>query len=187
MPRDATRTATGEWAEALREHRSAVEAFAAAAAAVPAVRWREPRAPGKWSPAQETEHVLLAYDAAAADLAGDASGRLQLPRWQATLLRWLVLPRILRTGRFPRNAPAPRALRPRVDRGTQAEHVALLRERAAAFEAALVACQAASPSRRVMHPYFGAMALAPVLRLVTVHTRHHARALAAMGGGSPRD
>ncbi|HVE77948.1 MAG TPA: DinB family protein [Gemmatimonadaceae bacterium] len=179
---DATRTKAAAWAQALTEHRAAVEAFAAAAAAIPPARWREPRAPGKWSPAQETEHVLLAYEASAADLAGGEPVRRQLPWWRTVALRWLVLPRILRTGRFPPRAPAPRVFRPRAERGAQAEHIALLRQQATAFEAALVAALAATPARRVEHPYFGKMALPRVLRLLTVHTLHHARVLGAAEG-----
>jgi hypothetical protein len=171
------------WSAALREHRAAVEAFTECAAAIPPARWGEPRAPGKWSPAQETEHVFLSYEAGAADLGGGEQLRLQLPWWRALPLRWLVLPRILRTGRFPPRAPAPRVFRPRVARGTQGELVRLLRERAAAFEAALVSTHAATPARRVMHPYFGPMSLRQMLRLLTVHTLHHARVLAGQGPG----
>lgn len=178
IPADATTTLPGALATALREHRAAVEAFVECAAAIPASRWGEPRAPRKWSPAQETEHVLLAYEAGAADLGGGEPLRLQLSWWRALALRWLVLPRILRTGRFPPHAPAPRVFRPRVERGTQGELVRLLREHAGAFERALIAAHAATPGRRVVHPYFGRMSLRQMLRLLTVHTRHHARVLA---------
>ena len=44
------------------DHGLAVREFIDRASTLDATRWLTPRAEGKWTPAQETKHVLLAYD-----------------------------------------------------------------------------------------------------------------------------
>jgi hypothetical protein len=157
----------------LAELRDAAERFLAAAAAVGAERWTTPRAPGKWTPAQITEHVALTYEHGAAMLRGEPRPPL-VPRWLQPLLRALVLPRILRIGRFGGRTPPP--LRPSDSPGTPAAVLARLRGAVAGFEGE-VARLAGSHRESVDDPGFGAISLQDAVRLQALHTMHHVRQL----------
>lgn len=170
--------------ESLEDYARATNDFIAATDAVPTAAWARPRMEGKWSPAQEVEHITLAHELFGAQLAGAAPMRVLITGWRGVLVRSLVLPWILRTGRFPR-ARAPREARPSpapIDR-----EVLMTRLEAAAtmISADLERRGAAAHTTRLDHPYFGAMSLAQTLRLTTVHTRHHRRMLPG-GAAAPR-
>ena len=166
------------------DHGAAVAEFGRLAAAVPGEAWRRPRGEGKWSPAQLVEHVALAYEQAAAELRGDAAGRTTTSPLRRRLLRWLLLPTILGTGRLPAGAPAPRVLRPRGEpvpdapAPDQEALVARFHAAAARLADAVADAERASARRLVAHPYFGALSARTTWRLLTIHTRHHARHLA---------
>ncbi len=166
------------WQDAVAEHARTVTEFEGRAAAVPARLWTVPRAPGKWTPAQEVLHVALAYEYGVSAVQGTAAMRLHVPALAAWFARTFILPRILRTGRFPRGADAPDVVRP--DAGAVPEDPAAgaARVRRAA-DAALAALRGAAddPAVRVPHAYFGPMRPLDTVRLVTLHTRHHARNL----------
>jgi hypothetical protein len=167
----------------LDEHATAARDFAGRAAAVPDVEWGRPRAPGKWSPAQEVEHIALAYEIFAADLRGERTMRVIVPPGRRLLLRALVLPYILRRGRFPVAARAPREARPSPSEtavGGKAELLERLDAAVRSLEAALGPAERADASRRVTHAYFGSLDLPKALRLSAVHTHHHARRLPAL-------
>src|ERR1022692_1036206 len=97
---------------ALTEHGSAIEAFRETAQAIAAEDWRRPLREGKWSPCEITEHVGLSLEAVRKDLVGESAMRYRLSAWKRWTLRRLVLPRLLRTGRFPSGVRAPREVRP---------------------------------------------------------------------------
>jgi hypothetical protein len=84
-------------------HRGAVSAFVDAARADSPAQWTTPRAPGKWSPGQVTEHVALAYEQSDRMLHGTFTGSAK-PWYQQLLARWLGLPPLLRS-------PLPRSWR----------------------------------------------------------------------------
>lgn len=100
------------------------------------------------------------------------------PRY-AWAIRIFILPWILTTTRFPR-ARAPREVVP-----SDHETASLSREaaRARLTRAAREASDAlrradASPSApKMTHAYFGPLSPHTTLRLLTAHTRHHARGL----------
>src|SRR5689334_3566845 len=100
------------WLEALRIHGSAASAFATAAEAVEPEAWDRPRAEGKWSPAQITDHLIRTYDVLLREIAGGGGMKVRTRLWMRLLLRLTYMPRILRTGRFPAQAPAPPEIRP---------------------------------------------------------------------------
>ena len=171
---------TRRWEAARRAHRLAVEQLAASALAVPEARWLQPRAPGKWSPAQETLHVARSYEAALDEIDGGQAMRPRVTRWRARLLRWFYLPHLLRTGDFPRVA-APVEIRPNEVEAAfcdAARLVERVRERAIACEEALERAGRDRRALRLTHPYFGPLRPMAALRLLTVHTAHHARRLA---------
>lgn len=170
------------WSEALVAHREAMRSYLSAAAAVPEERWLEPLAPGKWSPAEVTEHVRLVYAQLVSELTGGQGVAIRV-RWPLrSWIRWIYLGRILRTGEFPAGARSPREARPgevSADRQAAAQG---LETAAESFERELAA-RRGLPATRLTHHIFGRLSPWTGLLLCTVHTRHHGRQLEALGGG----
>ncbi len=155
--------------------RSAAE-YRARANRVPSELWDRPRASGKWSPSQETEHIVLSNEIFLAQLRGGPPMRVIASGWRQVALHWLVLPYSLRTGRFPR-ARAPRESRP-VASGAGREE--LLARLDAAVRGVIELIGPGDPAItriRLLHPYFGTISLVQAVRLSRVHTEHHARNL----------
>ena len=90
----------------ISDSREAVGAFLATAEAVPASAWARPAAPGKWSAAQVTEHVALAYELSRAVLRKTYTG-WGLPRLLRPIVRTVFLRRVLRRGTFGKGNKAP--------------------------------------------------------------------------------
>ncbi len=166
----------GRLREELEDYARATSEFIAVTEGVPDDAWARPRKPGKWSPAQEVEHITLAHELFGAQLAGAPAMRVVITGWRGVLVRALVMPWILRTGRFPR-ARSPREARPSPAPLGQRVLVARLAAASATISADLARRGDAAHADRLDHPYFGAMTLAQMLRLTTVHTLHHLRRL----------
>jgi len=173
-------TAEWAWARAMDEHERAVAEFVAVIGRVPEARWHEPYAPGKWSPADEALHVALAYEVGLAGVRDGTPMQLRTSPARAALLRRVVLPAILWTGRFPRVA-APREVRPPPELAAQLDpQGARARVEQAAHALADEAQQASlRPELRIMHAYFGPLTPLQGFRMLAAHTRHHARQLTA--------
>ena len=170
------------WTRVLRDHESTARGFASRVRAIPADRWHVAAAPGKWSPAEEALHVALTYELGLAMLTAGATMRRRVSPARARLLRWLVLPVMLRSRWFPR-AKAPAEVRPGEDARTLSpDAVADRIERVAA--ALGVATRAADPAKRLVHAYFGSISPGVALRLLGAHARHHDRALARAAGAA---
>jgi hypothetical protein len=130
-------------------------------------------------------HVCGAYEFARAAADGGAGMRPLVSRPAAWLGRTVLLPALLASGRFPRGAAAPAEVAPdlaEAARVTPAAAAERLARAAAAAAGALRRAAAERPSARVRHAYFGPLAPLDALRLVSAHTRHHARALEALAG-----
>ena len=179
------------WSAALAEHERELAAFLHVVARIPPDAWTRAPAPGRWSPAAIVAHVREAYDFGRAAAAGTAAMRLLVPRPTAWLSRTLLLPLLLVLRRFPRGANAPAEVLPDVaaaERIAPGDAAARLRHSAAAAAAALHQAARGHPRRRVQHAYFGALTPRLALRLLSAHTAHHGRGLAARGlGGPPQD
>ena len=177
----ATRT-DARWHAAVEEHQVAVAAFLDTAGALPDEAWTRPWAPGKWTPAQITEHMVLSYRALVAEVTEGTALRVVTPPVRRTILRLLVLPHILFHRKFPVRAVSPREVRPGEgvarDEGTRT-----LRSLAERFEAAADARRHADGGR-LTHPYFGVVDLTRGMRFCAVHLEHHRRQLAAASGAS---
>ena len=174
------------WTAAREAHQRALDELARSALAVPPDRWLAPRAPGKWSPAQETLHVARSYEAALDEIDGGQPMRPRVTPMRARLLRWFYLPRLLQSGHFPPVA-APVEIRPNEVEAEFCEAAALVervRERARTCEEALEVAARGGGRVRLSHPYFGPLRPLAALRLLTVHTAHHARRLARDGAGA---
>jgi hypothetical protein len=168
------------WSQLLEQHRASVDAFTTCAECIPGRCWDAPRAPGKWTPAQETEHIRLAYVLFIRAFRDGYRARPMVSRRWATLLRWTVMPAIRVLGWFPSGARSPHDARPATAPGRQDLLVAQVRAQAAAFEALILALREADPARRAYHPYFGDMGLREMVALANGHTRHHLGHLAPL-------
>lgn len=187
-------TATGQrpaaalgrrWAAALDEHRRRVDDCASRIPLVPPARWTEPRAPGKWSFAEEALHVAQVYEVLLAEIGGAAGMRVRFPPWRVALFRHGVLPVLMALGRLPRNVRAPREVRPELTEATRAtpgEAAERVRQRAAAVEEALASALgrargSGTTAACVTHPFFGPLEPVEALRFLSLHTKHHSRHL----------
>ncbi|HEU5305033.1 MAG TPA: DinB family protein [Gemmatimonadales bacterium] len=160
----------------MSEHTAAVQEFVQVAHRVPPDAWLHPLSPGKWSPAEVTSHVSEAYAIMQQELRGGPGLRVRLSPWKRLVLRHTLLRRILASGLFPNGARSPAEIRPREVPSDAVGGLAVLETRATAFTSALVE-EAARRRVRLTHTYFGALPARDALRLMIVHTRHHARQL----------
>jgi hypothetical protein len=161
-------------AERLEDHRAAVREFVERATRVGEVGWLRPRADGKWTPAQETKHVILSYDVLLNQLNGGAPMRVRTKPLRRLLARIIGLGSILYRKRIPVAVNAARELRPEWEAAPASVLVVQLGERAARFEALLADRWYAAPDTRLTHYIFGQLTLDQSVQVMSVHTRHHA-------------
>lgn len=154
-------------------YRAAVREFIGRADAIDAGRWEQPRAAGKWTPAQEAEHIGLAYGVIVSEFEKGQGFKVIMFGWKRWLIRLLILPRILR-GHFPIAARAPREVRPAVPTKSQAELLEQLRANSERSLALALHALDKDPSRTCAHPYFGSLTVREMLVFASVHTLHHA-------------
>jgi DinB superfamily len=182
MPVVAGSRAEARWHAVVEEHQVALAAYLDAAARLPEGAWDRPWAPGKWSPAQLTEHLSLTYRVLTAELQGGEGMRLKLTPLRRRVLKTLMLPHMLFHRTFPRRAPAPREVRPgEGPYPPRAEALARMRALGEAIEREAERARAAG-IKGVSHAYFGTIDLTRGMRLCAVHLEHHTRQLASIKG-----
>jgi hypothetical protein len=162
----------GSWENARASHQAAVAEFVAAAGALSPAQWDTPLAPGKWSPSEIAEHVRLTYEVLANELEGRPGLRIRTPPWLRIWLRFRYLGGILRSGRFPQPARAPKEVRPGPGPFVNSAVLAALLDAAVRCETKLRP-RWHDAGAAVTHHLFGRLPAAQALRLVTVHTQHH--------------
>lgn len=173
-------TSSDRCSKAVEHHSRVAAAFAAAAEAVEPDAWHRPRAEGKWSPAQITDHLIRTYDILMRELGGGPGMQVRTRRLQRLFLRLTLLPRLLRGGRFPQGAPAPREIRPADAPADQTSAVALFRQRAAEFEQVVERARERKPPAQVTHAYFGVSPLPDGVLLCARHIEHHRAQIASL-------
>jgi hypothetical protein len=169
------------WDATLAQHTRAVEEYAAAArrvAAVPGL-WLAGPADGRWSPAQITQHLVMAFEAVSRELAGEPGMALRTTAWQRLLLRFTIQRRLLRGGAFPQGARSPREARPPATAEDAATLVPRFEVLAAALESRLAERRDADPRAQLTHPYFGRLSLRDTVYISARHIDHHRAQLPA--------
>jgi len=157
---------------AVENNHEAVEKFIRAARAVPATRWQEPRAEGKWSPAQVTEHLAVAYELSRKMVAGNANVTEGLPpRILQPLIRTVVRLTVLRTGKFMR-AKAPAFFQPSSSPASQEVLCKRLEAASNGFEQDAMRAKQTGQTA-FDHAFFGRFGVAEYLQLQAYHTVHH--------------
>lgn len=175
------RIESSRWQSAERGHAEAVAALLVAASLVPDHKWTAPLGPGRWSPAQVLLHIEQSYLLGDDALRGGPGMRVLAPSIAAWFGRNVMLPLMTLTGRFPRNAPAPREVRPDAVTAHAIPRIELTTRVQAAATRSLATLRevlASGRRARVTHAYFGALTPYQTLRILNAHTRHHAKLLA---------
>jgi len=170
---------TRRLAHLLTDHQRAVQEFVARASALDDKRWLTPRSEGKWTPAQETQHVLLAYNEFVRQLVETRPMRRHRSVVRRLLSRLIGLTSILWFKRIPVAVKAPHEVRPDWVGVPASTLLPQLQRRAGDFDEAFERAWRGKPRRRMSHYLFGTLSLDQGIRLVTVHTRHHAAFLPA--------
>jgi hypothetical protein len=170
MPTDA------DWQSRCENHQREISRFLADAERLDDAAWSLKPAPGKWSPGQIAEHLVLSYAAMRRELAGGTGIRLRTRFWRRLLIRWRFMNMILKTGRLPPGAPAVREIRPAEEPRERAVVTGDLREQAALFDQELGRAFDAGGGQ-LTHPFLGRFSPREALRFVAVHAAHHRRQL----------
>jgi Protein of unknown function (DUF1569) len=132
--------------------------------------WTVPRAPGKWSPAQVTEHVARILEESANVAAGTPSKFPTIPALLRPLVRMLMFNRILRKQSFS-NMKAIEAFIPASGGATSGEGHRRLDGALARYEQAVRA--RAAGGQPVVSSMFGAVSPAAFATFQELHIRHH--------------
>ena len=160
-----------EMKDVLDADREAVDGIVARARAVPAEAWSKPTAPGKWSPGQVFEHVVLSYEMATQALLGKPS-LPAIPRIFRPLVRKLFLRKVLDSGKFPKGAKAPASLQPAASPGDRDVLIGRLRTEVEAFRKTSLDLTGHGQST-VDHPVFGRLPVPDYVLVLARHTQHH--------------
>ena len=167
------------WNAAIAKHEVAVREFLDVCEQCSGDDWHR-SADGKWSTSAVALHICSSYELGRDAMLRGASMRPVVSKRYAWVLRTLLLPVILATSRFPR-ARAPREVVPGTEEAKlltpEAMRARLIRASREAADAFRSGAANSSPPR-MTHAYFGDLTPLTALRLLTAHTRHHARALA---------
>jgi hypothetical protein len=163
--------------DARMRHAEAVTAFGRRAEEVTDKDWMRAPAEGKWSPAHIMVHLTLSFEAFDTDLRGGPPMNMRLTGVKRVIARLVYMQRILRTGRFPAGAPAPREIRPPLELRPRPECLRRFYEAAAQLEKTIAKVSAERPNVRVTHPYFGKVGLTAAVKLSARHIEHHVKQL----------
>lgn len=171
-------SADARWRASVAQHRAAIADYADAVRALDDEGWTRPWAAGKWTPAEITEHLTLAYEAFLREIRGEGGMKMKVFGLRRRILRWFVLPHILFHRSFPVKAVSPREIRPT---GASMQRDQALAGLLAAADDAERAIEAVRHRRDavITHPYFGGIDPTRGLKFAAVHVEHHTRQVRA--------
>ena len=157
----------------IAHNRTAVEQFIATARGLDAMKWAAPRAAGAWSPAQIAEHLAIIYEYNRAVVKGTAGKGA--PAIFRPLLRWFVVDRTLKAGRFRQKGRAPAIFRPTTTATSAPAAPDVLARLMTAVTGLEADIRSGHPAGRhtVAHPFFGTLQTTDWMRLQAIHARHH--------------
>jgi hypothetical protein len=164
-----------DFENACQTNRRAVADFVALARSVPLAAWNTQPVPGKWSPAQVTEHVALAYEQTR-DLLKHPGKSRGAPRLLRPVIRFLYVRPILRNGRFPSGGKSPRQFQPTSTSRPAEELCGRLESAALGLEGDFDQLNRQG-QQSLTHPIFGSISLPDALRFQAFHTTHHRQQL----------
>jgi hypothetical protein len=164
-----------EWGDVVALHNRAVADFAATArrAAADDYLWSAPGAPGKWSPAEIVQHLVLAFEAVQRELREGVPMKLRTRAWHRLVLRFTLQRRLMRGGAFPHGARSPREARPHGDIGPAGSLIGRLEGLNAELIADLADARTSRPRLRLLHPYFGRLSAIDIVYVSARHIQHH--------------
>ena len=157
----------------LDANRAAVREFLATAERCEAV-WRTPRAPGKWSPSQITEHVARSLEEGANEVAGAPSSFPKLPAFLRPLAKTLLFNRVIRNEAFPK-ARTSKPFDPEAGPATPAQARVRLEAALARLDQACRTRAATDEAIRTVS--FGTVKLEDYAKFQGIHVRHHGKQL----------
>ena len=164
------------WPGVKQFHSEVAAELVSAARRVTSEKWLVPRDEGKWCPAQVVEHLNLAYDVLLRELAGGEGMQIRTKFLRRMLLRWTIMPRLMRGAPFPPGVPAPREVRGPVANPDQAAAIASFADRAVKLETEAARAEEKG-GVRLTHAYFGKSSVAQGILLCAQHIRHHRKQL----------
>jgi hypothetical protein len=164
------------WQRVLDVHSAAVKSLVETAEQIPADRWLLPREEGKWSPGHVLQHLNQTYEVLLRELRGGTGMAIQTKLWQRWMLRFTVVPKILRGGWFPSGARAPREIRPAEPAADKDAAIAKFRALSKEFDGIAIKAQA-NGGQKLSHAYFGKAGVPDSVLLCTRHIEHHTRQL----------
>ena len=140
--------------------------------------WNAPRAPGKWSPSQIVEHIVRGLEEGANVLAGRPTVPMPPAVVRAVLrpIARFMFKRVLRKGVFPKGFKAHKAMNPASGPATPAEGRIRLETAYQKFDEV---CRRLAADGRPATSLFGSVPVQDFVRFSELHTRHHAKQMAA--------
>jgi hypothetical protein len=161
--------------DALAANREAAKQFLATARTVAKEKWAAPIAPGKWSPAQITEHVALSTEVALKAIKGDKSMG-SIPSFLRWLPRKLGFDPTIKKGRFPEKQRGPAIFKPS-DSHANYDISAARFDRAIADLESHARELAKAGTTAFEHSFFGRVLIADYVKFNALHSEHHERQL----------
>ena len=172
----ARETGEKEWAKAIAGHAGAISDYLRTAALLDETAWRIPAAPGKWTPAEITEHLVRTYQVSLEQIRGGPGLEPRVGAFLRQILRLAILPRIFRTRRLPRGARAPREIRPIDPRLPLQKALEQLRDLGGEFEREM-STRRIDGELRLTHHIFGELEPVRGVDFIAIHIEHHGRQL----------
>lgn len=172
----ASDTIEREWTAAIEKHRAVIADYLQTAFRIDEQVWGLPVAAEKWTPAQITDHLILAYQVTLEQIRGGQGLKIQYGFLLRQVLRLAILPKIYRTRELPRGAKAPEEILPKDLKMPRETALERLKEVSGEFENEILS-RRNDKNLRLTHHVFGAIKPLKGIDFIAIHTEHHTRQL----------